>query len=40
MPPTLEVEVTGEGESSVLGWEFVSECGSVAVSDVPGDCGV
>ena len=28
-------EVVGDGEPSGSGWEFVSECGSVAVSGVP-----
>ena len=32
---SFAVEVVGDGEPSVSGWEFVSECGSVAVSGVP-----
>ena len=33
--PSFAVEVVGDGEPSDSGWEFVSECGSVAVSGVP-----
>ena len=32
--PSLAVEVVGDGEPSDSGWEFGSECGSVAVSGV------
>ena len=33
--PSFAVEVVGVGEPSDSDWEFVSECGSVAVSGVP-----
>ena len=32
--PSFAVEVVGDGEPSDSGWEFGSECGSVAVSGV------
>ena len=35
VPPSFAVEVVGVGEMSDSGWEFGSECGSVAVSGVP-----
>ena len=33
--PSFAVDVVGDGEPSDSGWEFGSECGSVAVSGVP-----
>ena len=34
VPSSFAVEVVGDGDPSDSGWEFVSECGSVAGSDV------